>query len=52
MINIGGRKMIIEVTIFVALVLALGASVVKIYEWRRDVLFGPYFRRDNRSDIH
>jgi hypothetical protein len=52
LINIGGRKMIIEVTIFVALVLALGASVVKIYEWRRDVLFGPYLKRDSRFDTH
>jgi hypothetical protein len=44
--------MMIEVAIFFAVVFVLGASVVKVYEWRRDVLFGPYLRRDNRSDIH
>jgi hypothetical protein len=26
-------------------VLALGAAVVKFYEWRQDVLFGPYLRQ-------
>ena len=42
--------MMIEVTIFFAVVLALGSSVVKVYEWRRDVLIGPCLRRDDRSD--
>jgi len=24
---------------------------VKVYEWRQDVLYGPYFRRDDQLDI-
>jgi hypothetical protein len=52
LISIGKRTIMIEVTIFFAVVLALGASVVKVYEWRRDVLFGPCPRRDDRFDIN
>jgi prepilin signal peptidase PulO-like enzyme (type II secretory pathway) len=37
--------MIVELTVLVAIVAAMGAAVVKIYEWRQDVLFGPYLAR-------
>lgn len=40
--------MIIETILFLALVTALGAAVVKVYEWRQDVLYGPYNRPINR----
>jgi hypothetical protein len=34
--------MIIEVALFVLFVAIAGAIVVKAYEWRQDVLYGPY----------
>jgi hypothetical protein len=37
--------MIIETVLFVALVVAAGATIVKVYEWRHDVLYGPYMNR-------
>jgi hypothetical protein len=40
--------MFIEITVFVAFVVAISAAVVKVYEWRQDVLYGPYIGR--RSD--
>jgi hypothetical protein len=40
------RKMLIELALFVAIVAAMGATVVKIYEWRQDVLYGPYLARE------
>jgi hypothetical protein len=42
------KRMFIEITVFVAFVVAISAAVVKIYEWRQDVLYGPYIGR--RSD--
>ena len=36
--------MIIETILFLAFVTALGAGIVKVYEWRQDVLYGPYIR--------
>lgn len=38
--------MIIELTVLVATVAAMGAAIVKIYEWRQDVLYGPYLARE------
>jgi hypothetical protein len=38
--------MLIELALFVAIVAAMGATVVKIYEWRQDVLYGPYLARE------
>jgi hypothetical protein len=40
------QKMIIELTVLVATVAAMGAAIVKIYEWRQDVLYGPYLARE------
>jgi hypothetical protein len=40
--------MIIDAIVFLAFVAVLGGVVVKVYEWRQDVLYGPYIGR--RSD--
>jgi hypothetical protein len=38
----GSKNVIIETFIFLGLVVAAGVIVVKLYEWRQDVLYGPY----------
>jgi hypothetical protein len=38
--------MVIELALLVAVVAAMGATIVKVYEWRQDVLYGPYLGRD------
>jgi hypothetical protein len=38
--------MVIETLMFVAFVVIVGAAVVKAYEWRHDVLYGPYIKAD------
>jgi hypothetical protein len=38
--------MIIELAVLVAVVAAMGATVVKIYEWRQNVLYGPYLAKE------
>jgi hypothetical protein len=40
--------MIIETTLFLVFVTAVGAAIVKVYEWRQDVLYGPYIRPTDR----
>ena len=40
--------MTIETIIFLVFVTAVGAAIVKIYEWRQDVLYGPYIRPADR----
>jgi hypothetical protein len=42
----GFRKMVIELALLVAVVAVMGAIIVKVYEWRQDVLYGPYLARD------
>ena len=37
--------MIIEVALFLLFGAIAGAFVVKAYEWRQDVLYGPYISR-------
>jgi hypothetical protein len=37
--------MVIELAVLVAGVAVMGAIIVKIYEWRQDVLYGPYLAR-------
>jgi hypothetical protein len=37
--------MVIELAVLFAVVAVMGASMVKVYEWRQDVLYGPYLRR-------
>ena len=39
--------MIVEVALFLLFVASAGAFVVKAYEWRQDVLYGPYIRRND-----
>lgn len=34
--------MVIETILLLAFVTAVGVAIVKIYEWRQDVLYGPY----------
>ena len=36
--------MIIEAILFLVFVAAVGAAIVKVYEWRQDVLYGPYIQ--------
>jgi hypothetical protein len=41
----------VELTIFVAGAMLLGAVIAKLFEWRQDVLYGPYVaRNDDRHD--
>jgi hypothetical protein len=37
--------MIIEMVLLLVFVVAAGAGVVKLYEWRQDVLYGRNIRR-------
>jgi hypothetical protein len=42
------QNMIIETILFLVFVTAVGAAVVKAFEWRQDVLYGPYIRPADR----
>ena len=37
--------MIIEAALLFSFVAIVGMIIVKTYEWRRDILYGPYIRR-------
>jgi hypothetical protein len=37
--------MVFELAVLFAVVALMGAIIVKVYEWRQDVLYGPYLRR-------
>ena len=37
--------MVIETVLSIAFVAAGGTVIVKAYQWRRDVLYGPYMKR-------
>jgi hypothetical protein len=39
------KTMVIETILFLAFVTAVGVAIVKIYEWRQDVLYGPYLAK-------
>ena len=41
----GINTVVIETILFLAFVTAVGAAIVKIYEWRQDVLYGPYLAK-------
>jgi hypothetical protein len=45
----GIKTMVIETILFLAFVTGMGAAVVKIYEWRQDVLYGRHLAKQ-RSD--
>jgi hypothetical protein len=36
--------MVIEMVLFIAFVVIVGAATVKAYEWHQDVLYGPYMK--------
>jgi hypothetical protein len=42
--------MIIETILFLIFVIAVGAAIVRVYEWRQDVLYGPYIRPTDRRE--
>lgn len=42
--------MIIETILFLIFVIAVGAAIVRLYEWRQDVLYGPYIRPTDRRE--
>jgi hypothetical protein len=42
--------MVIELAVLSVVVAVMGAAIVKIYEWRQDVLYGPYLKRDDRFE--
>jgi len=44
------QKMVIETIVFLVFVVAIGVVVVKVYEWRQDVLYGPYVGRRSERD--
>ena len=46
---LGVPKMIIELALIVAVIAATGATIVKLYEWRQDVLYGPYLAPEHRA---
>ena len=37
--------MVIETVLFITFVAIVGTAIVKAYEWRQDVLYGPYLKR-------
>jgi hypothetical protein len=41
----GLEIMVIEMVLFIAFVVIVGAAIVKAYEWHHDVLYGPYMKR-------
>jgi hypothetical protein len=41
----GSKPMLIETVLFVALVVGVGAAIVKAFEMSHDVLHGPYMKR-------
>jgi putative copper export protein len=36
--------------LFLVFVVAIGTAVVKAYEWRQDVLYGPYIGRRSKRN--
>ena len=43
--------MLIEVALFFAFVAIVGTLIVKLYEWRQDVLYGPYIRQNDHHRL-
>jgi hypothetical protein len=40
---------IVETSLFLVVVVTVAGMLVKAYEWRQDVLYGPYLRRVDES---
>jgi hypothetical protein len=43
------RKMLIELALFIAIVAAMGATIVKVYEWRQNILYGPNLAKEREK---
>jgi hypothetical protein len=41
-----------EAILFLVFVVAIGAALVKVFEWRQDVLYGRYVRRSSEQSQH
>jgi hypothetical protein len=41
----------IEIAVLVALFIFGAGAAAKLYEWRQDVLYGPYLERDDRYEL-
>jgi len=44
--------MIFELALLVALVAVIGTIIVKFYEWRQGVLYGPYLASRQKPHRH
>jgi hypothetical protein len=40
-----------EAILFLLTIAAMMGLCLKVYEWRQDVLYGPYLRPDDQLDI-
>jgi len=45
----GSLEILIEMAIFFAFCCLLGALIVRAYEWRQDVLYRSYVRKNDRQ---
>jgi hypothetical protein len=45
--GIGIMVVVTAAILFLVFVVAIGTAVVKAYEWRQDVLYGPYISRSS-----
>lgn len=41
----------VELVVLVMLSCLSAVTAVKVYEWRQDVLYGPYLKRDDRYEV-
>jgi hypothetical protein len=44
--------MLVELILLFAFAAAIGVAVVKVIEWRMDVLYGPYRARERAEQKH
>ena len=45
--------MLLEFALFSVLCIFVGALLVKVYEWRQDIWYGPYMgQRPDRKPVH
>jgi hypothetical protein len=42
-----GVEMLIEIAVFSGLAICVSVILVRVYEWRHDVRYGPYVHRDD-----
>jgi hypothetical protein len=48
--GIGIMVVVTAAILFLVFVVAVGTAVVKAYEWRQDVLYGPYIGRGSERN--